>query len=172
MKWKWPWSGSIAQRIKWAFYVLMALVVLGLILSWVNMGQISTQIAALKTTSGFLDTVLEIRRYEKNWIIYRDVPDFNINQEKVAEALNLLEDHEKVFSKFSPKDTIHRLQGIVTNYRALMQEEIKFMNSGQGHHLLEKIRKEGHEMVTVAESLDNAWSSRRCVGGARNSRSS
>ncbi|MGB3647399.1 MAG: HAMP domain-containing sensor histidine kinase [Desulfobulbales bacterium] len=156
MKWKWPWSGSIAQRIKWAFYVLMALVVLGLILSWVNMGQISTQIAALKTTSGFLDTVLEIRRYEKNWIIYRDVPDFNINQEKVAEALNLLEDHEKVFSKFSPKDTIHRLQGIVTNYRALMQEEIKFMNSGQGHHLLEKIRKEGHEMVTVAESLDNA----------------
>ena len=54
---KWPWSRSIAQRIKWAFYVLMALVILGLILSWVNMGQISTQIDALKTTSGFLDTV-------------------------------------------------------------------------------------------------------------------
>ena len=83
---KWPWSGSIAQRIKWAFYVLMALVVLGLILSWDNMRQISTQIEALKTTSGFLDTVLEIRRYEKNWIIYRDVPDFNINQEWIDEV--------------------------------------------------------------------------------------
>jgi len=77
---KWPWSGSIAQRIKWAFYVLMALVVLGLIISWINLQQISTQIDALKTTSGFLDKVLDIRRYEKNWIIYRDIPDFNTNQ--------------------------------------------------------------------------------------------
>ena len=153
---KWPWSGSIAQRIKWAFYVLMALVVLGLILSWANMGQISTQIDALKTTSGFLDTVLEIRRYEKNWIIYRDVPDFNINQEKIADALKLLEDHAAVFIRFSPETTINRLQGIVKNYQALMQEDIRFLNSGQGHHLLEKIREAGHEMVTIAESMDNA----------------
>jgi two-component system NtrC family sensor kinase len=153
---KWPWSGSIAQRIKWAFYVLMALVVLGLILSWLNMGQISAQIEALKTTSGFLDTVLEIRRYEKNWIIYRDIPDFNLNQEQVVEALKALEDHAEVFVKFSPETTIDKLQGIVTNYQALMQEEIRFMNSGQGHHLLEKIRKEGHEMITIAESMDNA----------------
>jgi two-component system NtrC family sensor kinase len=153
---KWPWSGSIAQRISWAFYVLMALVVLGLILSWLNMGQISAQIEALKTTSGFLDTVLEIRRYEKNWIIYRDIPDFNLNQEQVVEALKALEDHAEVFVKFSPETTIDKLQGIVTNYQALMQEEMRLMNSGQGHHFLEKIRNEGHEMITIAELMDNA----------------
>jgi two-component system NtrC family sensor kinase len=153
---KWPWSGSIAQRIKWAFYALMALVVLGLVLSWVNMGQISSQIDALKMTSGFLDTVLEIRRYEKNWIIYRDAPDFNINQEKIAEALKLLEDHAEVFTKFSPEITVNRLQEILAKYQEHMQEELRFMNSGQGHHLLEKIRQEGHEMVTIAESMDNA----------------
>jgi two-component system NtrC family sensor kinase len=153
---KWPWSASIAQRIKWAFYVLMALVVLGLILSWRNMGQISAQIGALKTTSGFLDTVLEIRRYEKNWIIYRDIPDFNLNQEQVAKALKALKDHAEVFVKFSPEATIDKLQGIVTNYQALMQEDLRFMNSGQGHHLLEKIRNEGHEMIFIAESMDNA----------------
>ena len=153
---KWPWSGSIAQRIKWAFYVLMALVVLGLILSWVNMGQISTQIEALKTTSGFLDTVLEIRRYEKNWIIYRDVPDFNINQEWIAKASKLLEDNAEVLTNSSPEARINRLQEVLTNYQALMKEEIRFMNSGQGHHLLEKIRNEGHEMISIAESMDNA----------------
>ena len=153
---KWPWSESIAQRIKWAFYVLMALVVLGLILSWVNMGQISTQIDALKTTSRFLDTALEIRRYEKNWIIYRDLPDFNTNEAMVEKALKLLEDHAEVFAEFSPEATINRLLEIVKNYQALMQEEFKFMNSGQGHHLLEKIRNEGHEMITIAESMDHA----------------
>jgi two-component system NtrC family sensor kinase len=153
---KWPWSRSIAQRIKWAFFVLMALVVLGLILSWVNLGQISTQIDALKTTSQFLDTVLEIRRYEKNWIIYRDIPDFNINQGRVAEALKLLEDHSEVFNRVSPGIKTNRLQEILTSYQALMQEEFKFMNSGQGHHFLEKIRTEGHEMIIIAESMDNA----------------
>ncbi len=153
---KWPWSGSIAQRIKWAFYVLMALVALGLILSWINMGQISTKIDALKTTSEFLDTVLEIRRYEKNWIIYRDIPDFNINQERVDEALKLLEDHAEVFGEFAPEITISSLQDILKSYQALMQEELEFMDSGQGHHLLEKIRKEGHGMITIAESMDNA----------------
>lgn len=152
---KWPWSGSIAQRIKWAFYALMALVVLGLVLSWVNMGQISTQIDALKTTSGLLDTVLEIRRYEKNWIIYRDAPDFNINQEWIAKASKLLEDNAEVLTNSSPEARINRLQEVLTNYQALMQEEFKLMNSGQGHHLLEKIRTEGHEMITIAESMDN-----------------
>ena len=139
---KWPWSGSIAQRIKWAFYVLMGLVVLGLILSWVNLGQISTQVDALKTTSEFLDTILDIRRYEKNWIIYRDAPDFNINQEKVYDALELLENHAGVFTKFSPEATLDKLKEILASYQALMQEDLKSMNSGQGHHLLEKIRKE------------------------------
>ena len=152
---KWPWSGSIAQRIKWAFYVLMALVVLGLVLSWVNMGKISNQIDALKMTSGFLDTVLEIRRYEKNWIIYRDVPDYNINQEKIAKALNMLEDNQEVFSKFSPEVKFKRLLEIVKNYKALMREELKIMNSGQEHQLLEKIREVGHEMITIAELLDD-----------------
>ena len=152
---KWPWSGSIAQRIKWAFYVLMALVVLGLVLSWANMGQISNQIDALKMTSGFLDTVLEIRRYEKNWIIYRDVPDYNINQEKIAKALNMLEENREVFSKFSPEVSFKRLLEIVKNYKALMREELKIMNSGQEHQLLEKIREVGHEMITLAELLDD-----------------
>jgi len=152
---KWPWSGSIAQRIKWAFYVLMALVVLGLILSWVNMGQISNQIDALKMTSGFLDTVLEIRRYEKNWIIYRDVSDYNINHEKNVDALNLLEGNQEVFTKFSPEVNVKRLHAILKNYQALMQEELKIMNSGQEHQLLEKIREAGHEMITIAEFQDN-----------------
>jgi signal transduction histidine kinase len=49
-----------------------------------------------------------------------------------------------------------RLQEIVENYQALMQQELKFMDSGQGHHLLEKIRNEGHEMIIIAESMDKA----------------
>ena len=153
---KWPWSGSIARRIEWAFYVLVALVVLGLILSWVNMGQISVQIDALKTTSRFLDTVLEIRRYEKNWIIYRDVPDYNINQGRVVEALTLLEDHAEVFTKFSPGLTNERLQQILKNYQVLMKKELKLVNSEQGHQLLGKIRNEGHELITIAELMDKA----------------
>ena len=153
---KWPWSRSIAQRIKWAFYVLMALVILGLILSWVNMGQISTQIDALKTTSGFLDTVLEIRRYEKNWIIYRSDLDYNLNQEKTAEALNMLESQAKVFAEFPPESTLAKLKGILKNYQALMQEELQLMGSGQEHLLLAKIRKEGYEMIAIAESMDEA----------------
>jgi signal transduction histidine kinase len=152
---KWPWSGSIAQRIKWAFYALMALVVLGLVLSWVNMGQISIQIDALKTTSGLLDTVLEIRRYEKNWIIYRDLPDFDTNQKWVLKAMKLLEDHAEVLTKSSPESSINSLQGLLTNYQALMQEEFEYMNSGQGHHLLQKIRQEGHQMIVIAELMDN-----------------
>jgi hypothetical protein len=130
---KWPWSGSIAQRIKWAFYALMALVVLGLVLSWVNMGQISTQIDALKTTSGLLDTVLEIRRYEKNWIIYRDAPDFNINQEWIAKASKLLEDNAEVLTNSSPEARINRLQEILSNYQALKRDETGHCSDPQTH---------------------------------------
>jgi signal transduction histidine kinase len=153
---KWPWAGSIAQKIKWAFYLLMALFALGLIISWVNLGQIRGQVEGLKTTSEFLDTILEIRRYEKNWIIYRDIPDFNINQNMVAEALELLEKQKEVFVKFSPEYKPERLQEMLENYRTLMKDELRYMNSGKGHHLLEEIRNKGQKIISEAELINKA----------------
>ncbi len=153
---KWPWSGSIAQRIKWTFYLLLALVFLGLIISWANLGQVRTHVDALKATSEFLDTILEIRRYEKNWIIYRDVSDFNINQGMVAEAIALLEKNKTVFVRVSPKYKVETLLGILENYRKLMKNELQYMNSGEGHKLLDIIRDEGQKITTIAESINSA----------------
>ncbi|MDH3394045.1 MAG: hypothetical protein OEL66_08555, partial [Desulfobulbaceae bacterium] len=68
---RWPWSDSIAQRILWGYYVLVALVAVTMVLMWASLVRVRSQVSVLEASSELMDTVLEIRRYEKNWLLYR-----------------------------------------------------------------------------------------------------
>lgn len=156
MKLIFPWSNSLAQRIKWAYYFLIALIFLGLVISWFNLEQVRTRVLALKTTSELLDTILEIRRYEKNWILYGDTSDYIKNEEMIAKAFILLNEREREFVEIDPVATVDRLRGLLTAYSELIKRDAAQVNSvGQDQHMLEQIREDGKTMVSLAEILNN-----------------
>lgn len=156
-----PWSHSIAQKIKWGYYVLIALMAIGFIIKGVNLSRVESQIYALEKTSKLLDTVLEIRRYEKNWLLYKKPSDFKTNQEMIANAFELLKTGNNELVKLKSIEagssaTVERLQDVLTNYSDLMKQELSLVKSGKKHRFLNNIREEGKLLVNLAEVLNNS----------------
>jgi hypothetical protein len=63
---------------------------IGFVLLAVYLTQVETLVHSLEKDSKFLDTVLEIRRYEKNWILYKKVSDFETARQLITTAHELL----------------------------------------------------------------------------------
>jgi len=149
---KWPWSASIAQRILWGYYVLVALVAITMVLMWVSLVGVRGQIYTLEAGSEFLDTVLEVRRYEKNWLLYRETLDFESNEAMVAAALTILNRHQHEFIA-KGDDNVSRLRQGLVNYRELMKREVSLLGTARQQELEESIRAQGKILVTEAEVL-------------------
>jgi signal transduction histidine kinase len=157
----WPWSGSIARRIQWGYYVLIAIIAAGFVVTAVFWTQVETQVQSLEAVSQLLDTVLEVRRYEKNWILYKDQVDYSKNQQQLAASFILLERRDQEFSLVAKaqqsSDTgAEGLRHVLTLYGDLMAQEFKGYQADRQHRLLDPIREQGKQMVEIAEGMSLA----------------
>lgn len=157
---RWPWSDSIARRIKWGYYVLIAIIVLGFVVTAIFLSRVEGQVHSLEDASKLLDTVLEIRRYEKNWILYKDQADFEKNQQQLAVAFELVNTpgQNSLFAvkrPLSPR-AAEGMRHALTLYRDLMDQEFKAYQKDKQHQMLETIREQGKVMVEKAEGFSRA----------------
>lgn len=157
---KWPWSDSIASRIKWGYYVLIAMIASGFVVTAIFLSRVESQVYSLEAASKLLDTVLEVRRYEKNWILYKSQADFDKNQQQLVEAFDLLTARDHDFSMVAKRPlspgASEKMRHVLTLYRDLMDQEFKAYQQDQKHRMLESIRTQGKVMVEMAEGLSVA----------------
>ncbi|MDH5298546.1 MAG: ATP-binding protein [Desulfobulbaceae bacterium] len=151
---KWPWSESIAQRILWGYYVLVALVAVTMVLMWASLVRVRSQIYVLEASSELMDTVLEVRRYEKNWLLYRETFDFENNEKMVAAAIVLLDQRRQDFTAKGPVDAVSRMRSGLVDYRSLMHQEVRVLGTDQQQRLEEELRAQGKKLVEQAEVLN------------------
>ena len=150
---RWPWSDSIAQRILWGYYVLVALVAVTMVLMWASLVRVRSQVSVLEASSELMDTVLEIRRYEKNWLLYRESFDFDNNDKMVAAAIALLDERGQDFIGNEPADTISGMRRDLILYRSIMYQEAKVLGTAQQRPLEESLRARGKALVEQGEVL-------------------
>ncbi|MFC1512884.1 sensor histidine kinase [Thermodesulfobacteriota bacterium] len=150
---KWPWSESIAQRILWGYYVLVALVAVTMVLMWASLVRVRSQVSVLEASSELMDTVLEARRYEKNWLLYREDFDFENNDKMVAAAIALLDERGQDFRGNEPADTISRMRRELVLYRSVMYQEARVLGTDQQQRLEEELRARGKTLVDQGEVL-------------------
>lgn len=150
---KWPGFNSIAVRIQWGYFLLVASVIIGLIITWINLSHVQERIFALETTSELLDTVLEIRRYEKNWLLYHEGSDYQANEAMIATAINILKNSRRGLVELDPMVTIARLEEVLSTYRSLMAQEFVTYQTDHQHTSIDEIRSQGKLMVNIAELM-------------------
>jgi len=144
---------SLRQKIIFGYSVIGALVIGLSLSSFLELRLMQRKIAAGERVAEFFDISLEIRRFEKNYFLYRQAADLAENREYVGRARALLRDHNLTFEALDEPARIGRLARDLERYDALMEEY------GQGRdteNLASNIRKTGKEIVTVAEALAKA----------------
>lgn len=141
---------SLRDKIT-AGFVGIAILVVGLeLFSIFELRLMEERIASGGRINDFLNTALEIRRFEKNYFLYGQEADLAEHASYLGQGQNLLRDHAPVFETLAGKQRIAQLQDELEQYRRLMA------TYGQGpadEPLAASIRNSGRHIITIAEAL-------------------
>ena len=151
---KWPWSKSIAQRILWGFYVMLGLVLISTIMQWIDLSKLKWRLEMQEATTELVNNILEIRRHEKNWFLYRDKEAFRANKRLISTTSQLLDQNSEAFLEFVPKNLVKKLKNNLYRYQKLITREHELSAKSAYNSDVEiRIRQVGKEMVELAESF-------------------
>jgi len=144
---------SLRSKIILGYSAVAALVIGLSLFLLVDMRLLETQVAAGERIGEFLGLTLEIRRFEKNYFLYRQESDREENRAYVTQAQQLLSGHAGVFASFESDAHILTLARTLAAYDALMAS----LADDRDRPVREaEIRRAGKEIVTIAETWSHA----------------
>lgn len=154
---------SIRLKITLGYYVIVALIVGLSIFAFIELNYVEKKILVGETISEFFDTVLEIRRFEKNYFLYQQRSDHTENHAYVTKALFFLEERRDAFITVASAGQVDAVERELAKYQSLMTEYERVVRargrSGSVEDTARKIslegsiRKAGKDIITVAEAM-------------------
>jgi two-component system NtrC family sensor kinase len=148
---------SIRQKVTIGYYFLFAFMSGVAVFIYSNLMNIENKFFSTEQLHDLFDMTLEIRRYEKNYFLYKQNEDYIANQRLVNEAEGFIEKNKEEFtSRFTSEPWVSNLQDALKEYRQLMEEVLiakKHRNPEDIIILEEKIRKDGKKIVNIMENI-------------------
>ena len=141
---------SLRKKIIVGYAAIAALVVGLSIFSVIELRLIKANITAGERIGEFFDTTLEIRRFEKNYFLYRQAGDLAEHRTLVTRARSLLHDNAAAFEAIDTRTHVGELGKDLEAYARLMEG---YGSNGPDEGLATEIRRAGKEIVSAAESL-------------------
>jgi two-component system NtrC family sensor kinase len=150
---------SIRRKITFGYYGIVAVIAGLSIFTFIELRYVETKIIFGNIITEFFDTTLEIRRFEKNYFLYRKEGDYQENVDYVIKAQRLIDNNLVNFSHVAATEQIAQLREDLRKYRELM-ERLGPLGAGGGQRnaiegmaLEGKIRRTGKDIVGIAESI-------------------
>jgi len=141
---------SLRKKILIGYIAGAALVIAFALLSWDNLSNQQEIVTKGETVSSLFETTLEIRRFEKNYFLYRTEADYTELQSYINLANELVDKPE--LSLFATPEEISRLKENLQVYGDLLSEDVTAHSPGD-IALESQIREKGKEIVTTGEQI-------------------
>lgn len=154
-------QSSLRQKITLGYlgYYALALLIIALSLfTYFELRLIEQKIRVGERIAELFDATLEIRRFEKNYFLYRQAADFQEVSRYASKVDELLESSVADFSGLALEPQILKVKNEVRAYRALMAEYLKAgaAETRQTERLEAQIRKVGKDIVAITEGMAGA----------------
>lgn len=154
-------QSSLRQKITFGYYgyYAMAALIIGLSLfTFMELRLIEGKIHSGSRISEFFDVTLEIRRFEKNYFLYRQMPDYWENIGYIEKAQSLLDKHGNDFEALTTHKNITNLNSNLFNYRRLLDQysQHALLSPPQLELLEARIRNTGRAITIEGEHIANS----------------
>lgn len=150
---------SIHAKVKIGFYICLYLILFVAVLSYFNLRTIEKKIAFSIVISEVFDFTLEMRRFEKNYILYGLQNDYDENLRFTNKAEEIIRKNEDAIKKLSIKTDVYALEVDILEYKYLMQNYSQINRNADllyTYNLEGKIRTTGKRLVDAAEAISKA----------------
>jgi signal transduction histidine kinase len=150
---------SIQNKVRYGYYICIALIIISAVLNYFNLRTIDKKITFSFIISDFFDSTLEMRRYEKNYFLYKEQREYRENLYFTEKAEHLINKNREAIRLLSPAADVAAIENEIHQYKALM---LRY----QGSHgkldfpalnaLESKIRETGKKIVEATERISIA----------------
>ncbi|QKT02530.1 HAMP domain-containing histidine kinase [Ectothiorhodospiraceae bacterium 2226] len=146
------WS-SLRAKIRWAYASL--LVVLIVLVAWLlaDLRAVEDRVAQGQAVSQFLDTVLEMRRFEKNYFLYGEPEDYREFRRLAVEVGVFMTARGEELGLVATPERLQEISRDLARYRQAMAQYAETVVGGGAvpEALVTAIRNEGRALTDVAE---------------------
>lgn len=144
---------SIRRKIILGYILSITVIIAGAIFSYSNIRMIENKIMVSNIVSELFETVLEIRRFEKNLFLYNEENDYLEILRFVDKAKVLITSNRERFHGFVSLSSISDLEKSLKEYRGLVVDNKAVLQTDK--NLEQSVRKKGKELVVIAENITN-----------------
>lgn len=150
---------SIKSKVRFGFYLCLGLVIAVTFLNYLNLRALDRKITLSFIISELFDTTLEMRRFEKNYFLYKDVKEYQENMAYTDKAEMILRKSVDSVRRLSPNINVESLLAVIAGYRSSMKEYFVLDKSKDpvAAYVLEgRIRENGRRLVEATEAISVA----------------
>jgi two-component system, NtrC family, sensor kinase len=154
---------SIRHKVRLSYYAVVVLIVGLSAFTFIELNFLEKKITSGEAISEFFDTTLEIRRFEKNYVLYEQRSDYDENLQYVTHAGELFDANLSGFAAVASaeqvigiRDGLQRYKGLMERYEKLIRRQKRGAleaDSALKIRLAGDIRKAGKDIITVAEEM-------------------
>ncbi len=145
--------GSLRQKILLSYFAGAAIILGFAMLSWDNLNNQQKIIVSGDSVTSLFDTTLEIRRFEKNYFLYRTDADYKELSAYIDQAAGLLESPD--LTHFTSSDVISGLNDDLHEYDTLLSQDAPTTGREGNPGLENSIREKGKEIVTTTGEVSD-----------------
>ncbi|MBI5640456.1 MAG: HAMP domain-containing histidine kinase [Nitrospirae bacterium] len=147
---------SIQSKVKYGYYICLILISIIAIFNYLNLRTLDKKITFSFIISDIFDTALEMRRFEKNYFLYKDVKDYLENLRFTQKAEGIIHRNRESIKRLSPDTDVSAIEKTIAEYKTFMQEYFqqgKFIPPEASREFEAKIRTLGKKIVDVTEHI-------------------
>lgn len=153
MRWTFPFYLNIRQKVMLGLFLCMLVIGSVGAISYHYLREIERKQHVVEIADDLGNVVLEIRRYEKNYLLYGAVEDLEENHRYIDQALGVLKNISSAVKHLKGEPLVGRLEQELLAYRRLM-DELTGANQGKGppgsDQLREPLRERGKTLVDLS----------------------
>jgi two-component system, NtrC family, sensor kinase len=149
---------SIRHKITLGYYGIAGVIVILVLFAFIELQFLEQRILFGERIQEFFDGILEVRRYEKNYLLYRQHLDYEASLDHLSRVRFLVEAHAVDFEDLVAPQRIRAISADLERYRQLMEEygTATAPERSRQAALEGEIREVGKRITTIAEAISHA----------------
>jgi len=144
---------TIRGRIVAVFIACLAFVVMLTGFYYWNLFSIERRLAIAENFEDLFNDILEIRRYEKNFLFYKDRDSLNETISYISKTEQITGELAVEIENVAGQEEFEKFTNNLDSYKGMMEEHLTRIKVATGKIEVEKIRAKGKELVDFAREL-------------------
>ncbi|MDL1970038.1 MAG: ATP-binding protein [Candidatus Desulfofervidaceae bacterium] len=151
------WWRSVRGRIAIVFGTYSLLMILAGLVNYCHVNKITQNFIFLEKCDSFLNDILEIRRYEKNFLLYYEDKSYKSALYYLQKVRRFLKKNKDQIRYFIGEKTYQKLANKIDEYQKTFEElfqKNRRVSSFAQMTLENRLRELGHTLVDIASTID------------------